>query len=231
MVKPIPTRLTLAHAAMVTAGLATFVTVGSVLRDRDAMVDVVVMSDVAAAGTEADALPLGVRSVPADTPFLDSMLAPGSVPEDQALVRSLDSGEPLLRSDLVRVGSAVLTRTATVPVESVVISGLGLAVGDEVDVIGMIDDRPAFVLTGVGVTRLPSTSGADGLLLGPTESFVTLEVDDRQAIALVAALRAGPIELVRSTGAPAIEAAAAFVVPTIDELAIPEPVHSEEVAP
>lgn len=245
MVKPIPTRLTLAHAAMVTAGLATFVTVGSVLRNRDAVVDVVVMADTAAAGTQANDLPLDVRTVPADTPFLDTMLEPGEVPDGQSLARSLEAGEPLMRTDLVSVGSAVLTRTATVSVDAVVINGLGLTIGDEVDVIGMIEERPAFVLTGVRITRLPSTSGADGLLLGPSDSFVTLEVDDRQALALVAALRAGPIELVRSTGAPAIVTTAIPVPdgpvtdgpvtdgPAIDSPATgsPEPLDSEEVAP
>lgn len=222
MVKPIPTKLTLAHAAMVTAGLATFVTVGSALRNRDAVVEIVVMADTAAAGTQAENLPLDVRTVPADTPFLDSMMAPGAIPDGQALIRSLDAGEPVLRSDLVNVGSPALTRTATIPVETVVINGLGLAVGDEVDVIGLTGERPAFALVGVRVTRLPSTSGTDGLLLGPSESFVTIEVDDRQALELVAALQSGPIEMVRSTGAPEI-VAAVHTAPTL-------PAH-EEVAP
>ena len=133
------------------------------------------------------------------------MLRPGQLPEGQALGRSVRSGEPLLRSDLVAEGAPSLTRTATVPVEPVLITGLGLVVGDRVDVIASSDDAARFVLVDVRVSRLPQSAGPDGLLSGPSSSFVTLELDDAQALRLIEAQGQGAIELIRSTGAPSIE--------------------------
>ena len=200
-----PTRLTLAHGAMITAGLATFVTVGSVLRDRDATVEVVVLAADAAPGTASGELPLTSITVSADAPFLEIMIRPEALPAEQALSRPLSAGDPLLRSDLVAAETPVLTRTASVSVDPVAIAGLGLVVGDRVDVIGLgPDEQSRFVLDDIRVSRLPGLSGPDGLLSGPSSSFVTLEVDDAEALALVTAQRLGPIELIRSTGAPGI---------------------------
>lgn len=200
-----PSRLTIAHFAMITAGLATFVTVGSVLRDRQATVEVMVLAADAAVGTSTGSLDVLPVSIPADARFLELMLRPGQLPEGQALGRSVRSGEPLLRSDLVAEGAPSLTRTATVPVEPVLITGLGLVVGDRVDVIASSDDAARFVLVDVRVSRLPQSAGPDGLLSGPSSSFVTLELDDAQALRLIEAQGQGAIELIRSTGAPSID--------------------------
>ncbi len=196
------TRLTLAHAAMVTAGLATFVTVGSVLADRQATVEVVVLAADAAPGTDWLDLEVKVASVPADTPFLEAMIAPDDLGSGMAIARAATAGQPLRRSDFVPAGAGELTRTATVAVESSTIAGLGLVVGDRVDVIGLDDtDRAILVVGDLRVSRLPSSGTGDGLLSGPSAAFVTVEVETEQALALVSAQQRGSLELLRSTGA------------------------------
>ncbi len=222
-----PSRLTIAHFAMITAGLATFVTVGSVLRDRQATVEVMVLSADAAVGTSTGSLDVLPVSIPADARFLELMLRPGQLPVDQALGRSVRSGEPLLRSDLVAEGAPSLTRTATVPVEPALITGLGLVVGDRVDVIASSDDTARFVLVDVRVSRLPQSAGPDGLLSGPSSSFVTLEVDDAQALRLIEAQGQGAIELIRSTGAPSIDPESWH---SIEQLVVQEP-PTEQTTP
>ncbi len=200
-----PTRLTLAHAAMITAGLATFVTVGSVLTERGAMVEVLVVAGDTASGTASSEIEVRTLAVRSDSAFLDSLVRPGELPPGMVLGHHVVAGSPLRQSDLVASGATVLHRTASVAVESVSIVGLGLVAGDRVDVIGLdSNERPTFVLIDVRVARLPDSVGPDGLLSGPSGSFVTVEVDDAQALALVAAQRRGPIELLRSTGAPPV---------------------------
>ncbi len=198
---------------MATAGLATFVAVGSVLADRGAVVEVLVVASDAAPGTSATALATSTLGVPADSVLLESLLQAGDLEPDLVLAHPVSAGTPLRRGDLVDREAAVLHRTATVAVESVSILGLGLSVGDRVDVVGLDgDERIHFVLTDVRVARLPEAPRGEGLLGGPTASFVTLEVDDTEALALVGALRRGPLEFVRSTGAPSVSRVERLVV-------------------
>lgn len=190
---------------MLTAGLATFVTVGSALRDRDATVDVLVAAAPSAVGTASETLAVETVAIDADTVLLDRLVRSGALPVGLALGRPLAAGDVLLRSDFVESGSPTMVRTASLAIEPAVIDGLGLVVGDRVDVLG-VDDLGAtrFVVSGVRVARLPRAVGADGLLTGPGSSFVTVEVTAEEAVALDAARRLGPIDLVRSTGAPEV---------------------------
>lgn len=201
-----PTRLTMAHGAMVLAGLATFVTVGAALQERSATVEVLGVVEPVAAGTPATEIEVAAFSIDADSPFLDALIQPGHAPEGLVVARAMVPGDPLVMSNFVEEGDPILTRTATIPVEAIVLDGLGLAIGDRIDVVGIDADGAAgFVAVDVRVSRLPTVRGADGLLLGPTASFVTVEVDDVQAIDIVGARRMGPIDIIRATGAPPIQ--------------------------
>ncbi|MEZ5377394.1 MAG: RcpC/CpaB family pilus assembly protein [Acidimicrobiales bacterium] len=188
---------------MVTAGLATFVTVGSVLSERSETAEVVVLLSDGAPGSSLASLPVQPVSVAANAPFLDLMLRPDDVVPGFVLEHEVAAGRPLLRDDLVAAEAPGLSRTVAIELEAVSILGLGLSVGDRVDVIGVDEQQAAvFVLSDVRVARLPQGGGAEGLLGGPSVSFVTLEVDDDQALALMDARQRGPVELLRSTGAP-----------------------------
>lgn len=200
-IRPTPPRLTLAHGLMVLAALVTFVAVSAALRDRRATVEVLVAADDLDSGRVVDASDFTVLSVPASAASLDAWVGPLDEPSGQ-LARPLSPGEPLLRSDLVAVEDGLASRTFSIPVEDRVIDGLGLIVGDRVDVVGLtVDGLPSFVVGGVRVVRLPAASTGSSLSgrLGP--GFVTVEVDERQVLALVTALRVEAVDVVRSTGA------------------------------
>ncbi len=209
-----PQRLTLAHGAMVIAGLATFVSVGRVLEDREATVSVLAVGTDTAAGTTTGELDVVSVAVDADLAFLGSFVEPGALPADLALVRPLVAGEPLLWRDLVTAGSPVLQRTVTIPVAAIVIEGLGLAVGDRIDVIAVPRpvggtvapvDSAGFVIVDAFVARVPASPAAEGLLAGRGEAYVTIEVSDVEALSLAWARLEGTVEIVRSTGAPAVD--------------------------
>ena len=62
------------------------------------------------------------------------------------------------------------------------------------------------------VVRLPSPAGGSAFAAaGSRSAWVTVGIDEREALLLSAALGRGPVELVRSTGSPAIEIATAQI--------------------
>jgi len=116
------------------------------------------------------------------------------------------AGEPLLARDLVAVDESRVGRTFTIPIDTMVVDGLGLIRGDRVDVIGSSPGGDVgYVVIDVEVVRLPgaSTSGAFAAA-GSRTTWVTVSIDDAQALALSAAIDRGAVQLVRSTGAVAI---------------------------
>ncbi len=229
-----PARLTLAHGVVVIAGLATFVTVGRVLEDRSATVIVLGVGADTAAGTPTADLAVVPVAVDAGLAFLGSFVELDALPSDLAVGRSLTAGEPVLWRDLVAVGSPFLRRTVTIPIERVVLDGLGLVIGDRVDVISVsrIDagsiarvDRARYVIVDALVASVPSSAVSDGLLAGRGEAFVTIEVSDGEALSLAIARLDGTIEIVRSTGAPAVEPVHRVGTPS------QQPLHSSVLDP
>lgn len=193
---------------MVLAGLATFVLVSSVLRDRSATVDVWMMAADVPAGVVLEADDLAPVAVSADDPLLPSFLASAGGLPTGTVRHDLNVGEPLLVSALVATDEAAVGRTFAVPVASVVLDGLGLGRGDRLDVIGLDGaGEMHYVITDVEVVRLPTAGSSTAFAAGRSrDGWVTVIVDDRQALRLSEVLARGPIELVRSTGAMPISA-------------------------
>lgn len=191
---------------MVFAGLATFVLVASVLQDRSEVEAIWVLRSDVAAGAPLDVADLDAMQVSADEPIAASLLrVADGVPEGR--VRSgVVAGEPLLASDLVPIEQAVEGRTFTIPVDAIVLDGLGLIRGDRLDVIGSdADGTMGYVVTDVEVIRLPAETSSSAFAAANSRSvWVTVAIDDRQALALSEALDRGEVELVRSTGAAPI---------------------------
>ncbi|MFT7597826.1 MAG: Flp pilus assembly protein CpaB [Acidimicrobiales bacterium] len=197
------TRFSFAHGLMVVAALTTFAAVSSVLRDRSATVEVLVADADLSRGAAVELHHLRSVTLPASDPLVVHFLAPGDFASAQ-IRRPIGAGEPILRSDLAPLDTGLGQRTFSLPVADRVLAGLALATGDRVDVIGIGESgRPVFVVTDVGVARLPAAvaTGFGGSL---GAAFLTIEVDEQQALALVAALRVADVEIVRSTGAPAV---------------------------
>lgn len=199
-----PRQFTMAHGLMVLAGVITFLTVSSLLRDRNETITVVVASQELLAGSEVAANAFRAVDIPADNDLATELVLHTDLVGGGQLARNLAPGEPLLRSDILPSASEVAQRTITIPVWRSTIAGLGLQIGDHVDLIGNNDSGTvAFLVSDSIVSRLPSASstGAFGSTSG-RESWITVQVDESQALDLATALRSGDIEVVRSTGAP-----------------------------
>lgn len=197
----------LPHLFMVLAGLATFVLVSSILRDRSATVDVwVVAVDVPAGVTlePGDVVPVPVA---VGDPLVPSLFASAEGLPSGTVRHGVVAGEPLLASDLVNVDHGAIGRTFTIPVSSIVLDGLGLGRGDRLDVIGLdAAGSMHYGVTDIEVVRLSAVSAGSAFSAArPGDGWVTVRVDDGQALVLSELLALGPIELVRSTGAVAID--------------------------
>ncbi len=203
-----PSKLTLAHALMVVAGLVTFVLVSAVLRDRSETATVLVATVSAPAGSEASALGLTPLEVPASHALSEQFVASGTVSGTERIARDVVSGQPLLKNDLLAPEQRVATRTFAIAVDDLVLRGLGLRVADRVDLIGQDDEGNVYyVVTDVAVASR-SQIATDSGFAASSGSFLTVEVTDAEALAISAALRSSPVDVVRSTGAQAIDLAA-----------------------
>jgi len=212
-----PSKLTLAHALMVLAGLMTFVLVSAVLNDRSETVQVLVAASAAPVGSEASALGLQPVEIPANHPLAGQFNTQGSVHGDERITRDIAVGQPLLANDLAPAQDRVGIRTYAVQIDEVVLRGLSLRVDDRVDLIGVDErDRVYFVVTDVAVSSLSAISDGTGFSAGTGSSYVTVEVTADQALALSAALRRGDLDVLRSTGANAISAVTYESGPTGD---------------
>ncbi len=202
-----PSRLTFAHGLMVVAGLLTFVLVAAILQDRQATAEVWVAAEGLSAGSTVDPSQLNVLELTADDPLLQWLVPATEVAPAGRLRNDLAAGAPLLRSDLVPEESSAVGRTYTVPIDSLVLDGLGLRPGDRLDVIGVgADKNVRFVVVDVEVTRLPAAQQSSAFAATAGRSaWVTVQVDEEQALALSQARLNGQLELVRSTGAEALQ--------------------------
>ena len=204
--RPKAGRIGLPHVLMVFAGLATFVLVSSVLRDRSATTEVwVIGGDVPAGATLSD-VDLVAVAVSTNEPLLPSLLDASAGVPSGTVRHGLTTGEPLLASDLVAAEQASVGRTFTIPVESLVLDGLGLSRGDRLDVIGA-DPNGAmhYVMADVEIVRLPGVAASTAFAAASSRNaWVTVAINDREALRLSEALDRGDVELVRSTGASVI---------------------------
>lgn len=200
----------LPHVFMVLAGLATFVLVSTVLRDRGATADVWMVGADVPAGATVDEADLVAVAVSVDDPLLPSLLRVAAGVSPGTVRHGLTAGEPLLASDLVATGESPVGRTFTIPIESIVLDGLGLSRGDRLDVIGADQSGTMhYVVVDVEVVRLPGAVASTAFAAASSRNtWVTVAIDDREALSLSAALDRGDLELVRSTGASAIHLAA-----------------------
>ncbi len=200
-----PAKLTLAHALMVLAGLMTFILVSAVLSDRRETEQVLVATIGAPAGSEVSALGLETVEVPVNHPLAGQFSTQGSVSGSERIARDVEAGQPILTNDLLAAQDRVGVRTYAVQTDEVIIRGLRLRVDDRVDLIGVAEDGGVyFVVTDVVVSSLSTISDGTGFAASTTSSYLTVEVSAEEALGLSAALRRGDLDVLRSTGAQAV---------------------------
>lgn len=198
-------RLTLNLVVGVVAGLLAFVLVAALLADRRDRTSVSVARAQIAAGTVITPDLVTSEAVPNDTGFVDQLVSFERIESgDLVATRTIQAGEPLVASSTGEAGAAEPARVMSIPLEAWQAANGQIEVGDQVDVIVSTRDAAArYVLTGAPVVDRSASSSTGGLV-GSTQSadlVITVEVDVDEALELAAAIEAGNLTVVRSTGA------------------------------
>jgi len=131
------------------------------------------------------------------------------------LSHPVPAGSVLSRADLVPAGAGTQPRSMSIPVDAEHAAGGSIAVGDLVDVIdgGDTGGTPSYALTGARVVAV-SRPGGGTLGSGSAKPSITVALPDgplpdgRVALAVAAAIQHNRVEVVRSTGAASLPAAA-----------------------
>ena len=201
--RPLRTRLASGHLLMVLAGVLTFVLVANALRSRDATVEVVVATTDVASGAVVDPAATRAVALPASSALRDSLVGPGLLRAERwVAARRIVAGEPLARSALTRAAAPGGLRAMSIPVAPDHAAGGEVDVGDRVDVISADGPQPGYVVRNAEVIGVAPRRGSGGLSSSSSGQFyVTIAVEADPALRLAAAIRAGKLEILRSTGA------------------------------
>lgn len=209
--KALSERLTLNVVIGLVAALLAFVLAASLLSDRREMMTVAVARERIAVGAVITPDMVTSEQVPADTGFASSLVPFSRVGAGTLVAtRTLQSGEPLTSSAVGASGTASGQRVMSISLKTWQAANGEIQIGDQVDVIETTKTGARYVLTHAAVVgRSSGTEGgglAGGLRTG--DLVISVEVDSAQALDLAAAIETGTITVVRSTGAPPVEATA-----------------------
>ena len=197
-------RITLNVVVGAVAALLAFVLAAALLADRREMVSVAVAQERIAAGTPLTPDLVTRQELPANAGFSAELVEYERVGVGGLVAtRTVRPGEPLTLSAVGDAGAAEPRRVMSIPLAAWQAANGEIEVGDQVDVIVTTRDAGArYVLRGAAVVDR-STDGAGGGLVGGTRSsdlVISIEVEDDQALELAAAIEAGTLTVVRSTG-------------------------------
>jgi Flp pilus assembly protein CpaB len=148
-----------------------------------------------------------IRFVPIESGFeaLDSLLSEPAFADREGWVvsRSIGEGELIALGDLIEPAVRGDLRSMSLPIEIEHAAGGSLITGDRVDVITVTDGVPSYVVADVEVISVPAETGSS--IGGFGDYHVVVAVDDQEALRLAGALDSGSLEIVRATGAEAVE--------------------------
>lgn len=203
--RPLRGRLSAGHVVVLVAGLLAMLLNYALLRAADERVPVAVAARAIAAGDALDASSVRLVELDADEALLGALVRASDIAAVEGHVAGvpLAAGDPLRRSDLRAPSAPDGRRAMSVPVPAEHAVAGSLQRGDRVDVIQVRDGRADYVLSGAEVLAV-SGGDADGLT-GASVFSVTLAVDADSALALAEAIRGEAVEIVRSTGADAVD--------------------------
>ena len=193
----LPARFTLAHGLMILAGLITFVLVNGALQDKSETVAVVYAGERSEVGSISPV----IQDLSSMTPGLENFATEGDI-AGKVLVRTLEEGSPIMKSDLIDQDRRSF-RIFAVPVDSYHVDALNLKRYDRVDIIGFDRDGQAtYVAVGLAIEGT-SKAATDGFA-SSSDSFITVQVSDVDALRMAEAQREGPLHVVRNTGSAAV---------------------------
>ncbi|MEZ5169936.1 MAG: RcpC/CpaB family pilus assembly protein [Acidimicrobiia bacterium] len=194
--------MSVGHLVMVAAGLVGVVATLAALRSSNDATPVAVAAHEILPGDVVMADDVTFVDVDANDDVLDTLVPDGDMSgvEGSIAVHRIGKGELMSVEDLAEEAAPGGLRAMSVPVdESRAVAG-ELEPGDRVDVLTVVDGEAIYAVQGAEVLSVDRP--ATGALGGGIEEFsVTVAVDDRQALAVVAGIESGSIVLARSTGA------------------------------
>lgn len=208
--RPWWSRFSRAHAlAAVTALVAGALNLAA-LRGGDTGTEVLVAAGDLAAGAALEDVVVSTRRLAAEAEVLRTLIPADRLEQRVGwlLGRPLRAGEPLRWTDLRDPAAPHGLRAMSVPVEPEhAVAGV-LRAGDRVDVIAVREGQAFWVAADVEVLGVEDRLDGDGL--GASSPYaLTLAVTEPQALRLAWALHDGAVEIVRATGAPPLQEAAA----------------------
>lgn len=199
------TRITASHLLMVLAAVLAFATNLVVLRNHDLTRAVVVAARDVPAGRLLTGSDLRSAEVDVDDqlfttliPWQDSQTVVG-----QVAARSIVNGHLIGNGDVRPASAPGGLRAMSIPIESEHAVGGALVEGDRIDLIVVDDAGPRYVLTDAEVLAIPNADR--GSFTGAGGFYLVVAVDPLKALDVAAAIRAGGIEVIRSTGADEVE--------------------------
>lgn len=201
--RPLRARVSSGHLVMVLAGLVAMLLNYQVLRAGEAGTRVAVLDRDVAAGEPVTAGHVRFAEIDAAGEVLAALVTTDRVDSLEGHVASADlpAGSMLRARDLRPVAAPGGRRAMSIPIDAEHAAAGRIEVGDRIDVIEVRDERAAYLLAGAPVIDVASPEGRAGI--AASRAFaVTVAVDAEDALRLALAIRAGSLEVVRSTGAP-----------------------------
>lgn len=198
-------RVSASHVLIALAVVLAFVLNILALQDRGASVLVAVADRPIPSGAVLGADMVRLVPMNADFAGVDSLVTESGLSDllGSVISRAMEEGAVLDLASIAPAGSASGLRAMSLPVERARAAGGSLGSGDQVDVIAVYDGSPQYVVTGAEVIAVPDPGSGS---FGGTDYYVVVGVDATEALALARAMAAGRIDVVRSTGAPAVGA-------------------------
>jgi hypothetical protein len=198
-------RLSLGHVIMIVAGLAAFLLVFSLLQSRDETFTIATAIVELRAGTTVTEGVLAFTEMGvADRAVLGTLLGPEQVQqavnEQWVVTRTVPAGDPVRMGDFRTDADPSDLRAMSIPIDRGHAVAGALQAGDFIDVIVVRKGIASYVAAGVEVLDV---SGADSQFGGGFS--VTVALDGMTTLRLASALRDGTIDLVRATGATAVD--------------------------
>lgn len=197
-------RLGLLHVIAIVSGLLAFLLILSWMRSQQDLIEVAVATNTIRSGNVIGAAMFDFVEIPTAGFFDGALVSPEEAGRlvGSVATRQIGADEPILDSDVRPVDTPEGLRAMSVALDITRAVGGELAVGDRVDVIGFDDVGPLYIATDVAVLDVPGERTS--AFSAATGFAVTLAVDEEQALAIAAALHAGDVHVIRSTGAPEV---------------------------
>ena len=201
-------RVSTGHVVMVLAGALGVLLTLSVLRSADNTQPVLVAAHDLAPGTVISDATVHISRVHVDASVLATLFAADQVSalRGRIVTTTVHSGELIARGAVSSVDAQASTRVMSFSIARARAVGGKLGIGDRVDVVAVDHDlgTARYVLTNTELVAIEGRGG--GALSGASDDVtITLVVDRDTAPKLAAAIEAGSVTLVRSTGAPTVQ--------------------------